>query len=516
MLLLYFIFKAKPVIKETNATIYALKHSTVKLICEVGSHPSPEFQWYRHSSHIIMNTNTTDYASEISVTLNHDHDFGNYTCKAQNHIGFSQFKFTIVEGRVPESPENLILIAEGNDLLELGFKDKSIESEEEDEFLPLSHYRFQYISKDDYINENSWENAKIHEAKVIGEGRDKNFVISDLNSNSLYLVRVAVNNSLGFSEWSDVVEFSTLDLEKPRNINHHKSSKNIEESTSTESNELKDSKPYILSENQTIYALKHATIELVCEVKSHSTPEFLWYKHGKHVTDHVHTTDLVSRLTVKLHHNHDFENYTCRAQNQFGISRVYYTIVEGNVPKTPKTLQSDKQYAHVIELKFGNDDKEDDDEDDKIPLSHYRFQYIKEDEFDENPWNNAKIHETPILQSDNEIYKISDLEPSSLYLVRVAVNNSLGFSDWSEVFKFKTNNEIIPTDQNMDKNKKNEKSSEEKDNEKVEKPNEKKDSKKNHSKIVEVKNFSNFASTQSSVVYSIISGIIILALHNQQ
>lgn len=176
-----------------------MKNSKVELKCEVDSYPLSEVLWYRHGKHIIEHTNTSDSVSTLTVTLHHDHDYGNYTCKAKNLLGVARVHFVLAKEKLQPAPKDLKIFGRGYNLLDIGFSD--IKSNEKDVF-----YRFEYIAKENYVNENSWKDAKVHETPV-GDGK---FQIKELKSNSWYLFRVAVNNSLGFSDWSEISEFDTI------------------------------------------------------------------------------------------------------------------------------------------------------------------------------------------------------------------------------------------------------------------------------------------------------------------
>jgi hypothetical protein len=183
-------------------------NSQVTLKCEAEAHPNPSFLWYKHGRHVIDDTNTNDSMSTLTVKLQTEHDFGNYTCKAKNEFGVSRVYYSLMEGKVPSPPENLYVIGRGYNILDMGFKAKESQKEETTMF-PVLKYQFQYIAKDDFYNESSWDDAKLHKANF-GE---KNYQINDLKENSRYLVRVAAENDLGLSEWSDPEEFDTLEKE---------------------------------------------------------------------------------------------------------------------------------------------------------------------------------------------------------------------------------------------------------------------------------------------------------------
>jgi hypothetical protein len=73
-------------------------------------------------------------------------------------------------------------------------------------------YRFELIPKHVYQEKKSWKKA-IVQYYDFADGAT--YLVNNLQEDTTYLTRVASRNLAGYSEWTDVVEFTTL-LKQPK------------------------------------------------------------------------------------------------------------------------------------------------------------------------------------------------------------------------------------------------------------------------------------------------------------
>lgn len=120
-------------------------------------------------------------------------------------------KIQVREAERPKMPSKLELRGKSNDMLDI-----DIGSQQEDlnvNPLAVTHYRFEMISKDDYIsNGETWKNHNITDVEA---RNDVTYVITKLMPKTTYLVRVASISVVGLSDWTEAREFETL-LEAPK------------------------------------------------------------------------------------------------------------------------------------------------------------------------------------------------------------------------------------------------------------------------------------------------------------
>lgn len=71
----------------------------------------------------------------------------------------------------------------------------------------ITNYRFEVMSKDDYESEGAWKNFNITDVEAQS---NVSYLITQLQPNTTYIVRVASINIVGLSERSQMHEFTTL------------------------------------------------------------------------------------------------------------------------------------------------------------------------------------------------------------------------------------------------------------------------------------------------------------------
>lgn len=109
------------------------------------------------------------------------------------------------EGKKPESPQEFFLRGFNSDTFHVDVGAK-VDAKNPQTF-DIKGYRFELITKESYKDKSSWSRSWVKDFSI-ADGAT--YLLGPLSENTTYLVRVASKNVAGFSDWTEVKEFTTL------------------------------------------------------------------------------------------------------------------------------------------------------------------------------------------------------------------------------------------------------------------------------------------------------------------
>ncbi|XP_038576431.1 neural cell adhesion molecule 2-like isoform X1 [Micropterus salmoides] len=190
----------------TNHTIfYSWEGNPVNISCDVMSNPPATMLWRRERFTISAEgtANTRVHSAEgksvLEVTPMSDRDFGRYNCTARNNIGVRYQEFILAQADVPSNPYSVRLSAVSQRLATVTFMKPDSHGG-----VPISYYLVQYKE----IGSQDWRDVKSHSVQTT-------VVLTGLEPNTTYEVRVAAVNGKGQGEFSHTETFQTLPIREP-------------------------------------------------------------------------------------------------------------------------------------------------------------------------------------------------------------------------------------------------------------------------------------------------------------
>ncbi|XP_039649262.1 neural cell adhesion molecule 2-like isoform X4 [Perca fluviatilis] len=190
----------------TNHTIYySWEGNPVNISCDVMSNPPATMLWRRErftiSAEGTANTrvHSADGKSVLEVTPMSDRDFGRYNCTARNNIGVRYQEFILAQADVPSNPYSVRLSAVSQRLATVTFMKPDSHGG-----VPISYYLVQYKE----VGSQDWRDVKSHSIQTT-------VVLTGLEPNTTYEVRVAAVNGKGQGEFSHTETFQTLPIREP-------------------------------------------------------------------------------------------------------------------------------------------------------------------------------------------------------------------------------------------------------------------------------------------------------------
>ncbi|XP_068165452.1 neural cell adhesion molecule 2-like isoform X1 [Antennarius striatus] len=190
----------------TNHTIfYSWEGNPVNISCDVMSNPPATMLWRRERFTISAEgtANTRVHSSRgksvLEVTPMSDRDFGRYNCTARNNIGVRYQEFILAQADVPSNPYSVRLSAVSQRLATVTFM-----KPESHGGVPISYYLVQYKE----VGSQDWRDVRSHNVQTT-------VVLTGLEPNTTYEVRVAAVNGKGQGEFSHTESFQTLPIREP-------------------------------------------------------------------------------------------------------------------------------------------------------------------------------------------------------------------------------------------------------------------------------------------------------------
>ncbi|MED6289724.1 hypothetical protein CHARACLAT_005912 [Characodon lateralis] len=141
----------------------------------------------------------TEGKSVLEVTPMSDRDFGRYNCTARNNIGVRYQEFILAQADVPSNPYSVRLSAVSQRLATVTFMKPDSHGG-----VPISYYLVQYKE----LGSIDWRDVKSHSVQTT-------VVLTGLEPNTTYEVRVAAVNGKGQGEFSHMETFQTLPIREP-------------------------------------------------------------------------------------------------------------------------------------------------------------------------------------------------------------------------------------------------------------------------------------------------------------
>jgi hypothetical protein len=134
--------------------------------------------------------------SELGISHTYRQDSGIYVCIANNAFGPDELLIQLVVQEVPEPPKNLRINLQQSRTIQISWNIPFSGNS------PIEEYIVQYKP----ISEN-WQNAE----KVVVAGAEIQATIINLRPAKTYHVRVIAENKFGSSEFSEIIQVTTLE-----------------------------------------------------------------------------------------------------------------------------------------------------------------------------------------------------------------------------------------------------------------------------------------------------------------
>ncbi|XP_052401787.1 neural cell adhesion molecule 2-like [Carassius gibelio] len=189
---------------QTNQTIfYSWEGNPVNISCDVKSNPPASMLWRRDRFTISsqgtsnIHIHTADGRSLLEVTPVSDRDFGRYNCTARNNIGARYQEFILAQADVPSHPYSVRLSAVSQRLATVSFMKPDSHGG-----VPISYYIISYRD----TSAQDWRSVRSHAVQM---------VLTHLEPNTTYEVRVAAVNGKGQGDYSHTETFQTLPIREP-------------------------------------------------------------------------------------------------------------------------------------------------------------------------------------------------------------------------------------------------------------------------------------------------------------
>ncbi|XP_076839237.1 neural cell adhesion molecule 2 isoform X1 [Brachyhypopomus gauderio] len=191
---------------QINHTIfYSWEGNPVNISCDVMSNPPATMLWRRDrftiSNDGTSNTriHTAEGRSVLEVTPMSDRDFGRYNCTARNNIGARYQEFILAQADVPSNPYSVRFAFVSQRVATVTFMKPDSHGG-----VPIAYYVVNY--KDQSSQE--WKTVK-------SLGVQTTVLLTNLEPNTTYEVRVAAVNGKGQGEHSQSESFQTLPIREP-------------------------------------------------------------------------------------------------------------------------------------------------------------------------------------------------------------------------------------------------------------------------------------------------------------
>ncbi|XP_073767646.1 neural cell adhesion molecule 2 isoform X5 [Danio rerio] len=191
---------------QANHTIFfSWEGNPVNISCDVMSNPPATMLWRREKLTIPsegagnMRVYTAPGRSLLEVTPMSDRDFGRYNCTARNNIGMRFQEFILAQADVPSNPYSVRLSSVAQRVATVTFTKPDSHGG-----VPISHYLVKY--KD--ISSQDWKDVKSLGTQTI-------VLLTNLEPNTTYEVRVSAVNGKGQGEFSHTESFQTLPIREP-------------------------------------------------------------------------------------------------------------------------------------------------------------------------------------------------------------------------------------------------------------------------------------------------------------
>ncbi|XP_033171219.1 neural cell adhesion molecule 1-A isoform X2 [Drosophila mauritiana] len=205
---------------------YAYINGTATLMCEALAEPPANFTWYRkhnklHSNNRLYTIQSDSYWSSLTIHVLNTSAFDNYRCRARNDLGTIERTTRLEQGEKPPSPANFQLRGFNSNTFDVVL---SAPRGPPDSPMGVNGFRIEYMTEMEFKTDaGKWTNAR-RKDYAFEEGAT--FLLTNLEPDTVYLVRAASRNLAGFSDFTKVEKYKTLSLE-PRVSSGVKETRNL-------------------------------------------------------------------------------------------------------------------------------------------------------------------------------------------------------------------------------------------------------------------------------------------------
>uniref|UniRef100_A0A8C4LUZ5 Neural cell adhesion molecule 2 n=1 Tax=Equus asinus asinus TaxID=83772 RepID=A0A8C4LUZ5_EQUAS len=190
----------------SNQTIYySWEGNPINISCDVNSNPPASVHWRREKL-VLPAKNTTNlktYSAGRKVILEiaptSDNDFGRYNCTATNRIGTRFQEYILALADVPSSPYGVKIIELSQTTAKVSFNKPDSHGG-----VPIHHYQVDVKE----VASETWKIVRSHGVQTM-------VVLSNLEPNTTYEIRVAAVNGKGQGDYSKIEIFQTLPVREP-------------------------------------------------------------------------------------------------------------------------------------------------------------------------------------------------------------------------------------------------------------------------------------------------------------
>ncbi|XP_033002755.1 neural cell adhesion molecule 2 isoform X2 [Lacerta agilis] len=202
---MYLDIEYAPVFVSNQTIYYSWEGNPINISCDVLSNPSASIQWrqgklvlpVRNSTHLKTHSAGSKLILEFAPTS--DNDFGRYNCTATNRIGTRYQEYILALADVPSSPHGVKIIEISQTVAKVSFNKPDSHGG-----VPIHHYQVD-------VKEVSSETWKV----VLSHGVQTTVILSNLEPNTTYEMKVAAVNGKGQGEYSKIEIFQTLPVREP-------------------------------------------------------------------------------------------------------------------------------------------------------------------------------------------------------------------------------------------------------------------------------------------------------------
>ncbi|XP_059613133.1 neural cell adhesion molecule 1-like [Phlebotomus argentipes] len=202
----------KPILLSKENIQYIYKNGTMNLTCEAEAEPPANFTWFRHGENKMVKIDPAQQTihvalgiSQLEITLTEASVLGQYRCRAINPLGRVEHDIFLKEGVKPDPPSSFELLGRNSVVLNVDVgAPRQMESPE----MNIVGYRFQIMPVNEFeLRDQDWTLARQIDFSV--ENRTT-YLLTQLEPQTRYIVRVASINLSGLSDYTDPKEFSTV------------------------------------------------------------------------------------------------------------------------------------------------------------------------------------------------------------------------------------------------------------------------------------------------------------------
>ncbi|KAL4833855.1 hypothetical protein H8958_009687 [Nasalis larvatus] len=190
----------------SNQTIYySWEGNPINISCDVKSNPPASIHWRREKL-VLPAKNTTNLKTYstgrkmiLEIAPTSDNDFGRYNCTATNRIGTRFQEYILALADVPSSPYGVKIIELSQTTAKVSFNKPDSHGG-----VPIHHYQVDVKE----VASEIWKIVRSHGVQTM-------VVLSNLEPNTTYEIRVAAVNGKGQGDYSKIEIFQTLPVREP-------------------------------------------------------------------------------------------------------------------------------------------------------------------------------------------------------------------------------------------------------------------------------------------------------------